>query len=424
MDRFEEVKGKYRENLTDEKQRFIDLISCVQGYSKDFFSMLENQVLEKNTMKCTAIPPIYSILVDNDSVGKYIKSDEVAGNKENQIWYDRNEEIRKRSKKIENNSVLIESIFWIGNKSEQENLDVYDTNYQGAIEINGEMLETNFRLRKAEDLMENEQMVNDMLKKYSFEKECPSVFSPMSKRLYHVFIDVDNMKDKEKILDNMECIKVHITDNRLKDKCKVTSQVHLIWNVHIAKRLPDEKKKNVLGDIIHYLYAFRNCKEHQYIVSNENAFETLTKEDREIQLNYTEPIEQFWEIVIGNVEIEPPYGVVFSNKMSKDELLPRLRSKANFEYTMKCFSEQLGIKFIGVSNIPENEELYSSVRIKRGAELLDCNQVGFIKRNRENRILLYYLNEEKSEYIEDYIGYVLEFLTYIYPEIYWEGRFR
>ena len=148
-----------------------------------------------------------------------------------------------------------------------------------------------------------------------------------------------------------------------------------------------------------------------------------------IQFRYLkEYSDRFAKITVNRMFKSPETPYLFSNShtMNRENtggmeqmLKERLRSRADILFAVKQHGEQLGLELKEISRT--KLEPYQEYEKYRG-ELLytTVEQIG-LKSAKE--VYLYFENKNNSIFADDYMNYLCDYLTWIYPDIAWRGGY-
>lgn len=99
---------------------------------------------------------------------------------------------------------------------------------------------------------------------------------------------------------------------------------------------------------------------------------------------------------------------------------PRLRSEADILTAVRQHGEQLGLEFERISGTKLSD--YKDCEKYRNE--LSYTTVDKILLKKTGTVYLYFANKENSIFADDYINYLCDYFTVMYPDITWRGGYR
>ena len=291
-------------------------------------------------------------------------------------------------------------------------------------------------------------ILNKIAKEYNITR--PLIFSPYARKFASVTIykkgyqreTIPGSEIKSIIIDKSAC-----TDNL--DCIKFTTDYQLVWNVIKNKVTVEPDKAKPQSTIIpkwmeegyHSNYCFNGIQSNEFVLVNvtndsdlvylrENYNSEKNGNAEKIgnlyifsQKNYS--IENFLKYTLSKIHRD---GVtVFGNYFSPN-LFPvqRPRTKADIMSILSCFKGNKAFDIdIYISNSDEGNILemydndYRYYNFKKNAEWLTFN----VSDEKKYKCRLIFEGKDRV-LTEDYARYVLEYISYMYPEINWQGEVK
>lgn len=270
-----------------------------------------------------------------------------------------------------------------------------------------------------------------------YKDEKPIVYAPYAKRLFRIEIDVEELTSIKGI--QVEAIDFKLKQNGLENKFLLNQE--LVWNVKIDDQsdvktfeegnngrekmgLEITSTVSPVADVVHWKYLITELLPNQYIIPKDQSWPTFridSVSEKEIQFDFeTEYSGSFERVTIYEINgkdfrnkqiFYPQYNAINNDKQY------RIRSLADAYYEIKKFSFPYEIKLQNVQiNKPDNKKIFKKYPVNM--TIYDKGRFGY--KNTNKLYVLFDCNEE-STFVTDYINYVLDYLTFCYPEIGWEG---
>lgn len=297
----------------------------------------------------------------------------------------------------------------IGDESEKERY------FKGTYKTeSGESKEFKYKLKFCKDYVLRHGLVEEIGKYYLIPNKI--VYSPYSYKFFELIWHEDCSQDK-----------VHDVDYKFKaNGLNVIERKKIYWNIKVTE-IPvrvGEKKTPYGTDIIKYKYTFPKSK-------NENNVYVIPKNNQvivyDIKITADEIIMwidhnscQFLKMEL--VTFENTNSVyqdlkdknfIFDNKVSKNFFeLKRINSNMDIEFAIRPFRSLNNVRCSIVN--PENMDFFWKYSSKYCSFISDFT-------NKLCKAYIKFETDGETIFLNDYVNYVLLFLSKKYPEIEWNG---
>ena len=283
---------------------------------------------------------------------------------------------------------------------------------------NGNIRQLNYYLVWSDEAMKQVKKIWKLSRLYKSEE--PLAFIPYARRLFAIEVDVEELLSNDKI--QIVSADFKFDDNELTNKILLNKE--LVWNVKIDEPEGIDPKTSPIGKVVHWKYTFSELLDNQYVVPKALQWPTMKVDFSKIQeVEYDFESEykgKFEKITIYKTDCnEYAEHEIFECNYNRERLnyQPRLRSLADINYEIKKFDlpsyiQEIQVELNPISNLKELGKIPSNMAF------FEKGRFGY---KNMNNIFLYFLGDIENEMFFDYIHFVLEYLTYCYPEIGWKG---
>lgn len=299
--------------------------------------------------------------------------------------------------------------------------------YTGMISLkNGKKTEFSYQLVFSDRLLQKEKIIKYCGELYGIT--APIVFLPLARRLVEIQVDIEGVSVDNDVIERID---LQTEENHLNGILSLGK--YAVWNIRIQSQDLDvsRAKVNPLGGERHFSYVFDGCKKGQYVVPLKKCktFFDVQRRGDKIQFRYLEEyIDRFAKITVNRFLKNPetPYWFSNSHAMNQENMegmeqliKERLRSEADILFAIKQHGEQLGLilKEISGTKLGKYQEFEKYRR-----ELL-YNTVEQICLKFSKAVYLYFDNKDHSIFADDYMNYLCDYLSWIYPDITWRGGY-
>ncbi|MFI3211154.1 MAG: hypothetical protein R3Y64_08945 [Peptostreptococcaceae bacterium] len=275
---------------------------------------------------------------------------------------------------------------------------------------NGDYIQFKYKLSYNLNLIKEEKIFNELREKYNFTNKI--INSPYSRRYVDIIV-----LDSELDIDTKH-ISLNLEENNL-DQYVLFDKI-LISNIYaINKYQPDDRYYvNTIDGGKNYVHEFEYNKSHFIYLQTEVL--DIVIENSKIKFFTKEPSFEFNTFTINDKYKYDDFNLLseniyFSNKITEDKTLQRLRSKSHLFRAINQFTNE-----DIVLDILTKKDKYIEINSYDLIHKSELNQVEEILISRSEEV--YILFENKNDiYFTDKCNYILENLNHMYPEFKWIG---
>lgn len=426
--KFDELSEKIRAGSYKNPGFLMELVDCVQEYTREQMGQIREQVCQKFYRPKRAFGTIMTVLAEK----RQMEELEQAG-------FCR---MDRTLPSMPGTGIDPGSLRKL-NKNEDRLLLGYgflECSYRDFSQLteNGAVYEGSVRYRDKREAKFSYQLLfsDQLLKKEMVLRYCgelygitaPVIFSPFTRRFVKIqAVEGLTLDDIEQV----DRIDLHLEKNGL-DKLLLTGR-ELAWNVKLQDQDLDmrSQKGSLVGEEKHYIYTFDGCGPNQYIVPLEKdpSLFCVYRDKDKLRFQYTDSYAgRFARITVKEIQKKPENPRCFSNSHRanertgglEQEIKVRLRSEGDIWFAIKQHGAQLGMELERVSKEPRSD--YREYEAWR--EKSPCSSIESLCLEGKGRMYLYFHNKEDSLFADDYIDYLCSYLGAMYPDIAWKGGYR
>lgn len=428
--RLKDLANKYQEEHMD--VFLTQLVECVEKYTRNSLEEIKQEICGCEKSKET-LGKIYTVLLPETDEKKmkakgWYTLDDTCSIPEKNRDKNRIDDIVRlinQEKKLEtdNNPILGHVYFECDGK--QFASTVFEKNeFEGCFYgKSGKEYRFTYAFQYSDTIIKRERILGKCAKYYPIKT--PIVFNPIGRRSATVYILSDSVGSiPEEIMEIDLCYENNHLNSIIKEPRR------LYWNVKVQKEDIDYVTSKT-GEELRRIITFNGCESNCFVIPAKPAdiISIDTYEKKKVIHFRDEYTDKFIKITVENPSvIEDSNCPVYENrhvandyKMSvTPQIQERVRSEADIVYAMKQLGDQLGIVFERVSENAEDEYQpacsYSYECKYRNYDTL---------RNDKMRIVyLYFINTKRSPFADDYINYICDYMTGMYPDFQWRGGYR
>ncbi len=435
---FSELKEKLKNSSCENLDFLLGMIDCVQNYTEGQIEQIKNRIEQTLYAPEKSFGIVITALADEEyreglrHAGFYGIDDTLFYLSKSKIESAMNSELIKNiiaaKKEKKKSSVLGYTFLKCDYKRFRKMTEQYDM-YKGCIRYrDGKEMEISYRLIFSDKLIRKEKILRYCGELYGIT--APIIFLPLARRLVEIRINVENIEDYK---EDIESVDLKLEENTLNEVAFLNK--FAAWNIRIQSQDLDisRTRGNPLGKERHYSYVFDGCDRNQYIIPlvKQSFLFDLPHRDRDkIEFKYLENYtDGFAKITINSILKEPETPYLFSNAHKANDsngraveqlIKERLRSEADILTAIKQHGKQLGLELekISAARLPDYKE-YEKYRNELSYTTVDKL---WLKTTRT--VYLYFANKENSIFADDYLNYLCDYFTVMYPDITWRGGYR
>ena len=255
-----------------------------------------------------------------------------------------------------------------------------------------------------------------------YKDETPILYAPYAKRLFRIDVDVEELLSDKTI--QVKTIDLKLKNNGINEILLLNKE--LVWNVKIEEHAGAEAKVSPVGDVLHWKYCFKELLNNQYIIPKVNcspSFKVNVMNEKSVQYDFeNEYTNSFERVTIYNFsDNDFQSESVFRPRYNENNLEKqfRIRSLADASYELKKF---IAPKDILISAVQKNLPI-DKMLVKKYSSNMTIYDKGRFGYKNTNRLYIIFNVDKNNVFVEDYINFVLGYLTYCFPEIGWEGAY-
>lgn len=453
---FEELKDKIDnlDGISEERKDILrHLVNANQKYMQDWIEEAQKEITSQRQLK-KYMPEVCVAFVPANVVERLKREFEL-----NPILNENPDKIKKGWEKqnIENKKskgqVLIGHFFFTC--TYKDFLQYIDPKkmYEACVtDINNKKAKVEYFLKFDRSMIQEEEKLY-MCKK-AYELEGPVIFSPYARRYVAAYVNADEIRQKE--LDDIIDVDLQLEKNNLDNVVKEDCQ--LLWNVEMISKVNDrpvlesegketKEYQTMAGGQIHKRYDISGVEENEYILTNrmitlgnlrikDIPFEIKRIENegkKGVRFDYMYPQDEFelWGIKINSLPmdqfdqfkemVEKAGGEYFCDHYDKaGELHTNIRTMGQAWYELNKFGQDMGIFIEDIRTSRPNDEMNYTEVISYPK---DYRAEGFFGKCAYT-LYVCYKNEDHTNFVDDYINYVLMNMQKMYPQIAWKGLYH
>lgn len=271
-----------------------------------------------------------------------------------------------------------------------------------------------YRLEHNKSYIQKENEIKEFF--YNNDLICNSIFNPYSRKVFDVVIinNIDNIKT--------DIEEVHL--GLLQDKYQIEQNIIPVWNVEIIEN--EIIPFSIIPIELDILYCIEKNLENDDTLykSKEGEIHHITKDIKEnkIKIYFEREISNWDKCWIKNCT-EDEKKNIYENDFEKYSLKGfRHKTRFEIEKILKNICEKLDIIFTGFI-LKEKIQMKKIPKYIKSFSYLENVKNEFLNSKDKKKI---YLAFEKKEDIlfEDKVNFLTAYISYIYPEIEWEGVYE
>lgn len=432
--RLEKLKNKFK----DENNIIGERLSEVLGlYLEDFTNDLKNKLEEEKKKELKPVNKVVNCMVPLTEQKKYVNKNMypvlqnenikmISGEKNDiDMLNDLKNEISRLKKNDTNdlnNSTRINIGYLYIDGTLQKIKDINIENKFKAVltDKKGNKSEVPYYLCQSDLIVRKCKKIWNMSKLYG--DESPIVYMPYSTRLFYIEIDIETILGKQDF--ELEELNLCFADNGLSEK--IICDKALLWNVKIEPAgIEIEPYKNPIGQMVYWRYKFTGLQENKYIMP-ENiqwpSFDIKVISDTEIEMDFiNKPTDEFEGIRIYDIKKEEFEGIeIYTTNYNNKNLDKhyRIRSLSDIRYELNKFESNNEDVYIADICMKSQSNKKGINRYNSEMSIYEKGRFGY---KNKNKVFIEFKGDCNYNFFEDYANFVIETLTYLYPEIGWEG---
>lgn len=287
-------------------------------------------------------------------------------------------------------------------------------------DTNDRVYQLEYFLTFSPDIVQRIRRMWELSKKYG--DETPIAYAPYASRLVRIDMDLN-------VLPSLEGFTVRELDFCFENNAlykHILLGKELVWNVkHEKAGWGIQPVQSPIGEKVSYRYQFPQLRENQYIIPGRwlpTMFEIRALDHgNTVEILSGSLIEDGFDKItiydidnggIHNTEIfTPNYNTEHLRKQA------RLRSIADIRYELNKYCADPNV---WISDV-ETQNLSTYRKANRYRAEFSIYQKGRFGYKNTNTVYIRFTGNPEYLFFEDYINFVLCHLTYLYPEIGWEG---
>lgn len=249
--------------------------------------------------------------------------------------------------------------------------------------------------------------------------ESPIAYIPYAARFLQLDFDIDVLSNATPV----KGIDLQLEKYGLREYLLFNRE--LLWNVKLEDGgLGVEPVMRPTGDVIHWRYSFSQVRENQYIVPASRTWPTyqvLDLPDGELVLDFEDrKVDSFQKVTIYEVRKEDFdtlewYQAIYNTAEQTEQF--RLRSLADIRYELNKYTLGTDLRIAEITFL-KKKEFKTVVSYFPDAMLYEKGRFGY---KNTNKVYVRFEKAPEDVFWEDHVNFVLSHLTYLYPEIGWEG---
>lgn len=434
---FSELKKKLKSGSCENVDFLLEIVDCVQNYTGEQIEQIKNRIEQTLYEPEKSFGKVITVLADEEYRERLKSADfyeiddtlfYLSKSKLEPTIICANRDIIAAKKEGKKSITLGYTFLKCDYKRFRQLTEQYDT-YKGCIRYkDGKKTEICYQLVFSDRLIQKEKILKYCGELYGIT--APIVFLPLARRLVEVQI---NVKDIEDYNEDVQGIDLRLEENDLNEIISLNK--FAAWNIRMLNQDLDisRSRGNPLGEERHYSCVFDGCGRNQYIiplVKKSFLFDSPRRDRDKIEFKYLETYTGgFAKITVNSILKEPETLYFFSNSHKANDsngrtmeqlIKPRLRSEADILTAVRQHGEQLGLEFERISGTKLSD--YKDCEKYRNE--LSYTTVDKILLKKTGTVYLYFANKENSIFADDYINYLCDYFTVMYPDITWRGGYR
>lgn len=425
--KLEELKQKFDcENNTTGSR----LADALNRYLEEFTGELETRMQKEREKRNEPPQKVVNCMIPVDQRERYMQKhmypvlpDEnmlVSEADDPEVLNKMNKKIREINKEAGGNGARTEAAYVYMELTLKQLVDFMDSEeYKArAIDRDGKVYEVPYYLCWSELVINKLREIWNLTKLYG--GEVPIVYAPYSTRLFRIEIDLSqcNLENEE-----IEHFDFRLAENGIGQYVKCSRE--MMWNVKFdAAGVEMEPLQVPVGDVIKWKYQFEQVLDHQYIVPfwfTDPTLQVKRADNKTIHLEFENLNRSgFLKVTIPEIDERELEGTeLFCTNYNREklEIQQRVRSISDIKYELSKFYKD---QRVSIETVYEYEP--QNVRcVAKYPHEMSIYERGRFRYKNTNRVYIKFTGEVQYIFFEDYANFVLGVLTYLFPEIGWEG---